>query len=442
MQQQQSTTPSFSFGASPPGSSAFGSQSQPQSQQQQSTTPSFSFGASQPGSSAFGSQSQPQSQQQQSTTPSFSFGASQPGSSAFGSQSQPQSQQQQSTTPSFSFGTSQQFGSSPFGATQPTTTTPSFSFSSQPAQSSFGTSTSGTLPPAAPTLSHITSHRHLAGLSPMVAIQLLASAYDPGPAGVFKWLFYSPKTATSAPATSAPATSSLFGASTFGGSSFGGSSFGAFGQNATSAIVTTKPNDIDDGMWDRAVKNNPDPNKYGIVVIRGPTELKNRIKSQTDSCKQQMEKINQNKQILTQLEDKFNSELFSKISEFQTTQQSLLRRLLKITCHFDRVAGKGKGLQPSEIAIRSKIVDFSRHIDGPQGLKIKLKEFQPQIKSFEHYFKKSKSGSRTLIEKQAIDTVVGVIGEQATAIEVITNLLQKQQLVVKKMKEELDSISK
>ncbi|KAL0231052.1 hypothetical protein GEMRC1_010457 [Eukaryota sp. GEM-RC1] len=277
--QQQTTgsTPSFSFGQSPTqqqttGSTPSFSFGQPTTQQQTTgSTPSFSFG--QPttqqqttGSTPSFSFGQPTTQQQTTgSTPSFSFG-------------QPSTQQQTTgSTPSFSFG-------QPSTQQQTTGSTPSFSFgqpSTQPPSS---------LPSAALTLRHITSTHHLLSLSPMIAFQLIASAYDHGPAGVFKWLLFSKKTQ---PTTS---TSSFggFGAgsSLFGGtSSFGTSSFGSSTTSGANQIVTEKPSDIDMTMWSKALERNPNPSEYGIVVIRSPQDLINRVTKQKETVKTQLSSI-------------------------------------------------------------------------------------------------------------------------------------------------------
>lgn len=193
-----------------------------------------------------------------------------------------------------------------------------------------------------------------------------------------------------------------------------------------------KPANVDDLLWDQAVRDNPNPSSMVPVIASGFGDLDKRRIAQLEQMKIHLEKLAQVKRTLESFQILHSVEFESQIAEIQLKQAAINQRILRIIEKFQTYKNRGFSFSREEEQLKAKLDELLFKIVRQLRLKDKAFELSKRIENARKQEQNENDDSLVLTE-DSVRSVECVLSEQNIAIKCIIDGLNEQNAAIQQV---------
>ncbi|KAH7883035.1 nucleoporin complex subunit 54-domain-containing protein [Phlebopus sp. FC_14] len=195
-------------------------------------------------------------------------------------------------------------------------------------------------------------------------------------------------------------------------------------------------NATNEALWQRAVRENPDPSCLVPVLAVGFDALHLRVEAQSQQAAAQQEKLKEVKKRLESLTATHNDNNIPRIQRTVLQHTQIAHRLLKMIQHLHLLipAIRSSSIRPEEEALRGALEDMEEDIRRPGGMskmRAKLNELWALVGAInaarERGMKAGVDGATgwTVVDEEGLQQITQILSDQQAGLQHLTKILQR-----------------
>ncbi|KAH9474431.1 Nucleoporin nup44 [Psilocybe cubensis] len=193
-------------------------------------------------------------------------------------------------------------------------------------------------------------------------------------------------------------------------------------------------NATNDAMWEKAVRENPDPSCLVPVIAIGFDDLRVRVDAQTAQSANHLQNLKDLQTRLAALRTQHAVSNASRLLRAASTQTQVIQRLMRFIQHLHLLIPtiRSSALRPEEEALRGKLEELEEEMRRGR-VKGRLNELWALIGSVSASIERS-SASGTLptdnwavVDEDGLAQIAQILTEQQAGLQHLTKILQKSQ---------------
>ncbi|EKM57328.1 uncharacterized protein PHACADRAFT_255029 [Phanerochaete carnosa HHB-10118-sp] len=192
-------------------------------------------------------------------------------------------------------------------------------------------------------------------------------------------------------------------------------------------------NAVNDALWQKAVRENPDPDCMVPVIAVGFDDLQQRVDAQTRAAAQHQEKLKELKTRLEALSQRHQVTNLARLRRAQALQAQLTHRVLRITQHLHLLvpALRSSSIRPEEEALRTALEELDEDVRRPGGLgkmRSKLNELWALVDAVRAARDRDRQEGTVewaVVDEDGLARITQVLGEEQAGLAYVTNILQR-----------------
>ncbi|RDX52382.1 hypothetical protein OH76DRAFT_1344803 [Lentinus brumalis] len=195
------------------------------------------------------------------------------------------------------------------------------------------------------------------------------------------------------------------------------------------------PNAYNEALWQKAVRENPDPSCFVPVLATGFDDLQKRVEAQTQQAAAHQEKLKDLQTRIAALTQRHQLSNASRLQRASALQTQLTHRVLKLVQHLHLLipALRSSALRPEEEALRTALEEIDEEVRRPGGtgrIRGKLNELWALVGAVSAAREKGRSGAGSGVEWAVVDEdglaqIAQILAEEQAGLAHLTKLLQK-----------------
>ncbi|OAX39298.1 hypothetical protein K503DRAFT_689925 [Rhizopogon vinicolor AM-OR11-026] len=189
-------------------------------------------------------------------------------------------------------------------------------------------------------------------------------------------------------------------------------------------------------LWQRAVRDNPDPSCMVPVLAVGFDDLRQRVDGQSKQATEQQKGLMELKKRLESLSAKHNDNNASRLQRAKSLQSQIQHRLLCLIQHMHLMLPtvRSTAIRPEEDALRVALEEIEEDIKRPGGMskmRGKLNELWALVGAInaarERGRKAGLDGSSdwTVVDEEGLKQIAQILSNQQAGLQHLTKVLQK-----------------
>lgn len=196
------------------------------------------------------------------------------------------------------------------------------------------------------------------------------------------------------------------------------------------------PNATNESLWQRAVRDNPDPTCLVPVLALGFDALHMRVEAQTQQAAAQQEKLRELEKRLASLKAVHNDNNMARIQRAVSQNTQISHRLLKLIQHLHLLipAVRSSTIRPEEEALRVALEEIEEEVRRPGGtskMRGKINELWALVGAVnaarERGQKVGVDGPTewTVVDEEGLKQIAQILADQHAGLEHLTKVLQR-----------------
>ncbi|KAI0058469.1 hypothetical protein BV25DRAFT_1239656 [Artomyces pyxidatus] len=194
-------------------------------------------------------------------------------------------------------------------------------------------------------------------------------------------------------------------------------------------------NATNEALWQRAVRENPDPSCLVPVLATSFDDLQKRVEAQTQQATAHQEKLKEIRSRIEKLSERHDMSNAARLNKATAAQAQLTHRLLKLVQHLHLLipALRSSSIRPEEEALRAVLEEIDGEIRRPGGMgRIvgKLNELWALVGALNamrsgHSRGVSDGVEWAVVDEDGLNQIVQILAEQQAGLAHLTKILQK-----------------
>ncbi|KAI0074259.1 hypothetical protein K474DRAFT_1601794, partial [Panus rudis PR-1116 ss-1] len=193
------------------------------------------------------------------------------------------------------------------------------------------------------------------------------------------------------------------------------------------------PNATNDALWQKAVRENPDPSCLVPVIASGFDDLQQRVEGQTKQAAEQAEKLKEIKSKIEALSQRHQISNTSRLRRASALQTQLQQRVLKVVQHLHLLipALRSSSIRPEEEALRVALEDIDEEVRRPGGIgkmRAKLNELWALVGALNAAREQdAKEGGVgwAVVDEDGLNQIAQILAEEQAGLAHVTKVLQR-----------------
>ncbi|EJD04210.1 uncharacterized protein FOMMEDRAFT_121798 [Fomitiporia mediterranea MF3/22] len=196
-------------------------------------------------------------------------------------------------------------------------------------------------------------------------------------------------------------------------------------------------NATNDALWQKAVRENPDPSCYVPALALGFDDLQKRVEAQRAQATAHQEKLKELKTRIATLASSHSSTNAPRLQRAAAVQTQLQQRLVRLVQHLHLLipSVRSSSIRPEEEALRSILESLDEEIRRPGGvgrLKGKLSELWAVLGAIEAERERERNNSESRVEWTVVDPegmqgLTKILNDQQAGIAHLINIVKGHQ---------------
>ncbi|KAI0658092.1 nucleoporin complex subunit 54-domain-containing protein [Cubamyces menziesii] len=193
------------------------------------------------------------------------------------------------------------------------------------------------------------------------------------------------------------------------------------------------PNAFNDALWQKAVRENPDPSCFVPVIATGFDDLQKRVEAQTQQAAAHQEKLKELQQRIAALTQRHQLSNASRLHRASALQTQLTHRVIKLVQHLHLLipALRSSALRPEEEALRTALEEIDEEVRRPGGtgrIRGKLNELWAlvgAVTAARERDRKAGGVEWAVVDEEGLAQITQILAEEQAGLAHLTKLLQK-----------------
>ncbi|KAH9993310.1 nucleoporin complex subunit 54-domain-containing protein [Russula compacta] len=194
-------------------------------------------------------------------------------------------------------------------------------------------------------------------------------------------------------------------------------------------------NATDESLWQKAVRENPDPTCLVPVLATSFDDLQRRVEAQTQQATGHQEKLKEIRARIEKLSERHVLANAPRLQKLGSAQAQLSHRLLRLVQHLHLLipALRSSSIRPEEEALRAALEEIDGEIRRPGGMgRIvgKLNELWALVGAVNAMRGASSKGSTdgvewAVVDDEGLNQIVQILGEEQAGLTHLTKILRR-----------------
>ncbi|KAI0088367.1 nucleoporin complex subunit 54-domain-containing protein [Irpex rosettiformis] len=193
------------------------------------------------------------------------------------------------------------------------------------------------------------------------------------------------------------------------------------------------PNVTNQGLWEKAVRENPDPSCMVPVLAIGLDDLQQRVDAQTKQAANHSERIKELKTRIEALSQRHEVNNTARLRRAAALQMQLMHRVLKVVQHLHLLipALRSSSIRPEEEALRTALEDIDDEIRRPGGIskmRGKLNEMWALVDAVRAARERNRNEGQVgwaVVDEEGLDHIAQILAEEQAGLAHVTKILQR-----------------
>lgn len=192
-------------------------------------------------------------------------------------------------------------------------------------------------------------------------------------------------------------------------------------------------NATNDALWQKAVRENPDPSCMVPVLAVGFDDLQQRVDAQTQAAAQHQEKLKELKTRLEALSQRHAVTNVARLRRAQALQTQLTHRVLRLSQHLHLLvpALRSSSIRPEEEALRAALEELDEDVRRPGALgkmRAKLNELWALVDAVRAARERDRLEGGVewaVVDEDGLARIAQVLAEEQAGLAHVTSILQR-----------------
>ncbi|KAH0831242.1 nucleoporin complex subunit 54-domain-containing protein [Lanmaoa asiatica] len=195
-------------------------------------------------------------------------------------------------------------------------------------------------------------------------------------------------------------------------------------------------NAINEALWQRAIRENPDPSCMVPVLAVGFDALNARVEAQSAQATAQQEKLKELKRRLQALTATHTDTTLSRLHRALSQHTQLSQRLLSLVQHLHLLipAVRSSSIRPEEEALRVALEEMEEDLRRPGGMskmRSKLNELWALVGAINAAREREKKARGegavewTVVDEEGLKQITQILSDQQAGLQHLTKILQR-----------------
>ncbi|KAH7928348.1 hypothetical protein BV22DRAFT_1005127 [Leucogyrophana mollusca] len=196
------------------------------------------------------------------------------------------------------------------------------------------------------------------------------------------------------------------------------------------------PNAFNEGLWQRAVRENPDPSCLVPVLALGFDDLRERVDAQSKQATAQQEKLKELKKRLESLSAVHQDSNSSRLQRAASLQSQISHRLLNLIQHLHLLipSVRSSSIRPEEEALRTALEEIEEDIRRPGGMskmRGKLNELWALVGAVNAARERGRKAGVdgpaewAVVDEEGLKQIAQILADQQAGLQHLTKVLQR-----------------
>ncbi|KAH9973980.1 nucleoporin complex subunit 54-domain-containing protein [Lactifluus volemus] len=191
----------------------------------------------------------------------------------------------------------------------------------------------------------------------------------------------------------------------------------------------------DESLWQKAVRENPDPTCLVPVLATSFDDLQKRVEAQTQQATAHQEKLKEIRARIEKLSERHALTNAPRLQKLASAQAQLTHRLLRLVQHLHLLipALRSSSIRPEEEVLRAALEEIDGEIRRPGGMgRIvgKLNELWALVGAVNAMRGANSKGSTdgvewAVVDEEGLNQIVQILGEEQAGLAHLTKILQR-----------------
>ncbi|KAF8743566.1 hypothetical protein AX14_002114 [Amanita brunnescens Koide BX004] len=192
-----------------------------------------------------------------------------------------------------------------------------------------------------------------------------------------------------------------------------------------------RPPNATDAIWDKAVRENPDPSCLVPVTALGFNDLRERVEAQTKQAEKHQTQLKDLKGRIDALNEQHTLSNVPRLHRASAQQTQIQQRLMRFIQHLHLLipALRSSSIRPEEEQLRGRLEEIDEEIIRRSRLKAKLNELWALLGAINASREGAKNvnsnGEWAVVDEEGMAQIAQILAEQQTGLAHITQILRK-----------------
>ncbi|GBE83336.1 Nucleoporin nup44 [Sparassis crispa] len=192
-------------------------------------------------------------------------------------------------------------------------------------------------------------------------------------------------------------------------------------------------NATNDALWQKAIRENPDPSCLVPVIAIGFDDLQKRVEAQSQQATAQQERLKELQTRIAALSQRHQLSNASRLNRASMLQTQLTHRVLKLVQHLHLLIPtlRSSAIRPEEEALRTALEDIDQDIRRPGGtgrMRGKLNELWALIGAVNAARERDRKGGVvewTVVDDEGLSQIAQILADEQAGLAHLTKILQR-----------------
>ncbi|KAK2460863.1 hypothetical protein APHAL10511_007333 [Amanita phalloides] len=191
-----------------------------------------------------------------------------------------------------------------------------------------------------------------------------------------------------------------------------------------------RPPNVTDAIWDKAVRENPDPSCLVPVIAVGFNDLRERVEAQARQAEKHQMHVKDFKARMDALNEQHTLSNLPRLQRVAAQQTQIQQRLMRFIQHLHLLipALRSSSIRPEEEQLRGKLEELEEDVRRSR-LKAKLNELWALLGAINASREGTKNfngnGEWAVVDEEGMAQISQILAEQQTGLSHLTKILQK-----------------
>nr|KAJ3419979.1 hypothetical protein HK105_006268 [Polyrhizophydium stewartii] len=194
-----------------------------------------------------------------------------------------------------------------------------------------------------------------------------------------------------------------------------------------SEVHLYQPPPLEQGSYQQAQLNNPDPTCMVPVLAVGFGDLKKRMEIQEQQQRVHREKLELIASRVDALKSKHFVDTLVKIDEYKRRQRQIIHKVFTLMKSVQILRNRGYSIRADEEALRSRLEAMERDLQKPSIFRGRLNEIWAQLQQLKDSKRISEDSTFAVVDEEALAPVLAALTDMQSGLAHFTEVVQTDQ---------------